>query len=265
MIPKIIHYCWFGKSPKPNHVLECIKTWKKYLPDYQIIEWNENNFDIDQHPYVQQAYEQKKWAFVSDFARLKAVFENGGFYLDTDMEVTRNFDELLNHQVICGYEFRGRPFSAFFASEPNHEFIKELLSYYIEQTEFKIKSNTDIFSDLLKKKYNASHEDIYQELENGVTLFPSHYFSLDVPKNFVIHHFEGSWLDKKQKTTYKEMVNMYGSLKYLVEKENGKAIVKDLVYNRKVYTIDQILDQIPLSYIIQYLKDKVLKKLKKRK
>ena len=265
MIPKIIHYCWFGKSPKPNHVLECIKTWKKYLPDYQIIEWNENNFDIDQHPYVQQAYEQKKWAFVSDFARLKAVFENGGFYLDTDMEVTRNFDELLNHQVICGYEFRGRPFSAFFASEPNHEFIKELLSYYIEQTEFKIKSNTDIFSDLLKKKYNASHEDIYQELENGVTLFPSHYFSLDVPKNFVIHHFEGSWLDKKQKTTYKDMVNMYGSLKYLVEKQNGKAVVKDLVYNRKVYTIDQILDQIPLIYIIQYLKDKVLKKLKKRK
>ena len=265
MIPKIIHYCWFGKSPKPNHVLECIKTWKKYLPDYQIIEWNENNFDIDQHPYVQQAYEQKKWAFVSDFARLKAVFENGGFYLDTDMEVTRNFDELLNHQVICGYEFKGRPFSAFFASIPNHSFIKELFDYYLSQKEFKIKSNTDIFSELLKTKYHASIEDKYQELENGISLFPSHFFSLDVPKNFVIHHFEGSWLDQKQKTTYKDMVNMYGSLKYLVEKQNGKAIVKDLVYNRKVYTIDQILDQIPLSYIIQYLKDKVLKKLKKRK
>ena len=262
MIPKIIHYCWFGKSPKPNHVLECIKTWKKYLPDYQIIEWNENNFDIDQHPYVQQAYEQKKWAFVSDFARLKAVFENGGFYLDTDMEVTRNFDELLNHQVICGYEFKGRPFSAFFASIPNHSFIKKLFDYYLSQKEFKIKSNTDIFSELLKKKYNASHEDIYQELENGVTLFPSHYFSLDVPKHFVIHHFEGSWLDQKQKTTYKDMVNMYGSLKYLVEKQNGKAVVKDLVYNRKVYTIDQILDQIPLQYIIQYLKIKILKKIK---
>ena len=262
MIPKTIHYCWFGKNPKPENVLKCIETWRQYLPDYKIIEWNETNFDINQNPFVKQAYEKKMWAFVSDFARLKAVYENGGFYLDTDMEVTRNFDELLDHRAICGYEFKGRPFSAFFASEPNHEFIKELLSYYIEQTEFKIKSNTDIFSDLLKKKYNASHEDIYQELENGVTLFPSHYFSLDVPKNFVIHHFEGSWLDKKQKTTYKEMVNMYGSLKYLVEKENGKAIVKDLVYNRKVYTIDQILDQIPLQYIIQYLKIKILKKIK---
>ena len=262
MIPKTIHYCWFGKNPKPENVLKCIETWRQYLPDYKIIEWNETNFDINQNPFVKQAYEKKMWAFVSDFARLKAVFENGGFYLDTDMEVTRNFDELLNHQVICGYEFRGRPFSAFFASEPNHEFIKELLSYYIEQTEFKIKSNTDIFSDLLKKKYNASHEDIYQELENGVTLFPSHFFSLDVPKNFVIHHFEGSWLDQKQKTTYKDMVNMYGSLKYLVEKQNGKAVVKDLVYNRKVYTIDQILDQIPLQYIIQYLKIKILKKIK---
>lgn len=262
MIPKTIHYCWFGKNPKPENVLKCIETWRQYLPDYKIIEWNETNFDINQNPFVKQAYEKKMWAFVSDFARLKAVFENGGFYLDTDMEVTRNFDELLNHQVICGYEFRGRSFSAFFASEPNHEFIKELLSYYIEQTEFKIKSNTDIFSDLLKKKYNASHEDIYQELENGVTLFPSHFFSLDVPKNFVIHHFEGSWLDQKQKTTYKDMVNMYGSLKYLVEKQNGKAVVKDLVYNRKVYTIDQILDQIPLQYIIQYLKIKILKKLK---
>ena len=203
MIPKTIHYCWFGKNPKPENVLKCIETWRQYLPDYKIIEWNETNFDINQNPFVKQAYEKKMWAFVSDFARLKAVYENGGFYLDTDMEVTRNFDELLEHRAICGYEFRGRPFSAFFASEPNHEFIKELLSYYIEQTEFKIKSNTDIFSDLLKKKYNASHEDIYQELENGVTLFPSHYFSLDVPKNFVIHHFEGSWLDKKQKTTYK--------------------------------------------------------------
>ena len=152
MIPKTIHYCWFGENPKPENVLKCIETWRQYLPDYKIIEWNETNFDINQNPFVKQAYEKKMWAFVSDFARLKAVYENGGFYLDTDMEVTRNFDELLEHRAICGYEFRGRPFSAFFASEPNHEFIKELLSYYIEQTEFKIKSNTDIFSDLLKKK-----------------------------------------------------------------------------------------------------------------
>ncbi len=265
MIPKILHYCWFGKNPKSELAQKCIATWSKYNPDYQIIEWNEENFDVNQHPFVKEAYEQKKWAFVSDFARVKAVYEMGGFYLDTDMEITRSFDDLLQHKAICGYEFKGRPFSAFFAAQPEHSFVKEMYAYYLEQKEMKIMANTTIFSKLLIEKYGASSGDQYQELANGVTLFPSHYFSLDVPKNYVIHHFEGSWLDAAHQSTYKEMVNLYGHLKPIVEMKNGKIVMKDLIYNRKVYNIDQILEQIPLSYIIQFVKNKFLEKLKLKK
>lgn len=262
MIPKIIHYCWFGQNSKSVLAERCIASWKHYNPEYQIIEWNENNFDIHQHPFVEEAYQKRMWAFVSDFVRVKAVYEIGGFYLDTDMEVTRGFDDLLDHRVICGYELKGRPFSAFFAAQPSEPFIKEMYDHYLNQTELKVLSNTTMFSKLLIEKYGASKGDEFQELSNGVTLFPSHYFSLEVPRNYVIHHFEGSWLESKHQSTYKEMVNLYGNLKPLVEMKNGKVVMKDLIYNRKIFTIEQILDQIPLSYILNYMKQRILVKLK---
>ena len=93
MIPKIIHYCWFGRNPKPKLALKCIKSWKKYCPDYEIIEWNEDSFDIESAPlYVRQAYEAKKWAFVTDYVRLYAMTKFGGIYMDTDVEVIKPLD-----------------------------------------------------------------------------------------------------------------------------------------------------------------------------
>ena len=97
MIPKKIHYCWFGKNPKPQKVLDCIASWRQLLPEYEIIEWNEKNFDISQNMYAREAYEAGKYAFVSDFARLKILYDEGGIYLDTDIEVVQNFDEFLRH------------------------------------------------------------------------------------------------------------------------------------------------------------------------
>ena len=100
MIPKIIHYCWFGGGPKPKSVEKYIRSWKKYCSDYEIIEWNEDNFDISSSPlYVKQAYAAKKWAFVSDYARLKVVFEYGGIYFDTDVQVIKNIDTLLQYDA----------------------------------------------------------------------------------------------------------------------------------------------------------------------
>jgi len=262
MISKMIHYCWFGKNPKPAFVEDCIRSWRKFHPDYRIVEWNEDNFDVNQHPFVKEAYERGMWAFVSDFARVKVIHEYGGFYLDTDMEVTRSLEDLRHHRVICGYELKGRPFSAFFAARSGEPFIKEMIDYYENQSEFKLLSNTTVFSKLLIEKYGASTDDEYQELENGITVFPSHYFSLDVPKNYVIHHFEGSWLNTKHKSTYKEMVNLYGNLKPIVEMKNGKVVMKDLIQNRKVFTPDQILDQIPLKYLVEYVKNRLMQKLK---
>ena len=98
-IPKIIHYCWFGKGPKPELVLKCIASWEKYLPDYEIKEWNENNFDINSNIYCKEAYERKKYAFVSDYVRLYAVYNEGGIYFDTDLEVIKNMDVFLNNKA----------------------------------------------------------------------------------------------------------------------------------------------------------------------
>lgn len=105
MIPKVIHYCWFGGNPLPKLTKKCIKSWKRYCPDYEIVRWDESNFDISSCPlYVRQAYEVKKWAFVSDYVRLRVVHDHGGVYLDTDVELISSLDKLLPHKAFFGFE-----------------------------------------------------------------------------------------------------------------------------------------------------------------
>ena len=104
MIPKIIHYCWFGGNPLSDDAKRYIASWKKYCPDYEIREWNESNFDINENDYCREAYEQKKWAFVTDYVRLKALYEYGGIYMDTDVEVVKPLDPLLSYDALSGYE-----------------------------------------------------------------------------------------------------------------------------------------------------------------
>ena len=103
MIPKIIHYCWFGGKEKPEDVKRYIASWEKYCPDYEIKEWNESNFDIHENDYCREAYEAKKWAFVTDYVRLKALYEEGGFYMDTDVEVVKSLDPLRVYDAVSGY------------------------------------------------------------------------------------------------------------------------------------------------------------------
>ena len=104
MIPKVIHYCWFGRNKKTKLAQKCFESWKRYCPEYEIIEWNEDNFDVGQHPYLQWCYEHKKWAFLSDYARLLILLEHGGIYLDTDVEVIRPLDDLLAFEAFFGFE-----------------------------------------------------------------------------------------------------------------------------------------------------------------
>ena len=104
MIPKKIHYCWFGRNPKPKLVEKCIASWRKYCPDYEIIEWNEDNFDVNMNGYTQMCYAQKKYAFLSDYVRLLVVAEHGGIYFDTDVEVVKSIDDLLVHSAYFGFE-----------------------------------------------------------------------------------------------------------------------------------------------------------------
>ena len=107
MIPKIIHYCWFGRNPRPASAKKCIASWRKYLPDYEIKEWNEDNFDVNIIPYTQQAYEMKKYAFVSDYARFWILYHYGGLYFDTDVEVIKSFDDIVDKGAFMGLEIDG--------------------------------------------------------------------------------------------------------------------------------------------------------------
>lgn len=262
MIPKIIHYCWFGKNPKPKIVEDCLLSWKKYLPDYEIIEWNETNFDITQNDFVKTAYQNKKWAFVSDFARAKALYENGGFYLDTDMEVKNTLNDFLYHRAVCGFEIKGIPYSAFWGVEKGHVLAKKIMEYYLT-SEYKEEPNTAIFSRMLVTDFGAdAHKDEYQELKEGIALYPSTFFSLDLPINYVTHHFSGSWHDSwtEERNTYKEMVNMYGVLNQLLEENYSKEKIKNVVYNHKIIEIDKVLDAFPTRYIFNYLINKILKR-----
>lgn len=103
MIPKVIHYCWFGNNPLPNDVKKCIKSWEKYCPDYEIKRWDEHNFDVYQNEFIKSAYDAKAWAFVSDYARLKIIYDEGGIYLDTDVELQKNLDGLRKMMVFLLY------------------------------------------------------------------------------------------------------------------------------------------------------------------
>ncbi|MEG2711862.1 MAG: capsular polysaccharide synthesis protein, partial [Clostridia bacterium] len=129
-IPKKIHYVWVGGKEKPADIKRCMKTWQKYLKDYEIIEWNESNFDIDSHPFVKAAYKAKKWAFVSDYIRAYAIYNQGGIYLDTDILMLDKLDDLLENKAFVGYENYDHPFTAVFGAEPGHPFIKDMLDYY---------------------------------------------------------------------------------------------------------------------------------------
>lgn len=136
MIPKIIHYCWFGRNPKPKLAEKCIRSWKKYCTDYEIIEWNEENYDLNAAPlYVRQAYEAKKWAFVTDYVRLQVVYEHGGIYMDTDVELIKPLDSLLSYNAYFGFEDeRFIATGLGFGARKHTSILKELMDDYQDAT-----------------------------------------------------------------------------------------------------------------------------------
>lgn len=213
-IPKIIHYCWVGGSPKPQSVLYCIESWKRNCPDYEIREWNETNYDFTKNKYMQQAYETQKWGFVPDYARLDIIYEYGGIYLDTDVEMVRNFDELLSRSSFFGFEDTGEG-SFFvacglgFGAQKHNPLIKELRDYY-DQVSF---LNTDGSLNLTPaprhnaavfEKYGVIMNNAFQNI-NGNAFYPAEYFCPKIfktgktkitKKTFSIHHFTASWMDE---------------------------------------------------------------------
>lgn len=201
MIPKIIHYIWVGGKEKPVDIKRCMATWKKHLEGYKVIEWNESNFDIEQHPFVKAAYEAKKWAYVSDYIRAYAIYNYGGIYLDTDILLLDNFDDFLNHRAFVGFENPNYPFTAAFGAEKGHPLVKDMLDYYdeLDTYHFDFKNNNTIsVSDILINKYGCTVGNMYQVLKEGIAVYPDTILCNPSEKSVSIHVFTGTWLDEKK-------------------------------------------------------------------
>lgn len=208
MIPKIIHYCWFGGNPMPEEVRKYISTWKKYCPDYKIQQWNEANFDVTQNAYCYEAYQAKKWAFVADYARLKVLEQFGGIYMDTDIEVCQNLDSFLQYNAFLGFETEGKLQTGVIGSCKNGEWIHNLLSHYasrhfIQEGRMDFTTNVEIISKITKTKYGILLNNTFQVFGDNNAIFPFDYFcakdmmdgKIKRTKNtYTIHHFAGSWL-----------------------------------------------------------------------
>lgn len=218
MIPKKIHYCWFGRGEKPKLAEKCIASWKKYCLDYELIEWNEDNFDVNLNPYTKWCYENKKYAFLSDYVRLWVVYQNGGVYFDTDVEVVRKIDSLLDDQAFFGFETDGKGASNSYSADTNTG-----LAFGSVANSLALKAMLDEYEYLLDGKHGVvmcpelntkaleklglKRDGNYQKFSWG-TVYPKEYFNpyesttgrLNKTRNTVsIHWYMGSCLTTKQK------------------------------------------------------------------
>lgn len=207
MIPKLIHYCWFGRNPLPELAVKCIESWKKYLPEYEIKEWNEDNFDLHYNEYVYEAYGAKKWAFITDVVRLYALVNEGGIYMDTDVEVLKPLDSLLGYNAVSGFETDTRIPTGLMACRKGHPLFYELLHEY-DQIHFRRSDDgLDLTTNVTRitntcLKYGFCPNNTLQTVRD-FTLLPKDYLC---PKSYedgkiyltensvTIHHFAGSWM-----------------------------------------------------------------------
>lgn len=203
MVPKIIHYCWFGGKPLPKSALKCLNSWKKFFPDYEIREWNESNFDVNMVPYTAEAYAAKKYAFVSDFARFWALHEHGGIYFDTDVEVIRAMDDI----IACGAYFGMENSVAInpglgMAAPANHAFFKWYIDYFSDKhfTPEQPSMVPIVSQQMLKQGWK--NERTIQTI-GDITVYPPDYFCpqamMGAPiilseNTRSIHHFDATWL-----------------------------------------------------------------------
>lgn len=211
MIPKIIHYCWFGRGEMPELALRCIESWHKFMPDYEYKLWNEDNFDVNCNPYVKEAYEAKKYAFVTDYVRLYALFTEGGIYMDTDVEVLKPYDDLLSLPGFTGYEGSKYlpPVTGTIASEAGNPWVKEQLDAYnsihfkLADGSFDTKNNTTRISEIMRK--GGFIQNGKKQLYKDMYIFPVEFFCprqttgevLITANTYCDHHFMGSWTAKR--------------------------------------------------------------------
>lgn len=208
-IPKRIHYCWFGKKEKPNIVKKCIKSWQEKLKGYEIIEWNESNFDINSNKFVKQAYESGKFAFVSDYVRVYALYNYGGIYLDTDVEVYKKFSEdILSNSSFWGFEEKNFIATSTIGACKGNILIKKFLDSYNDKEFLKTNGSIDTLTNVaivteIIRNLGLKLDGSYQKLEGIATIYPQEYFSpydyincysKETENTYTIHYYYKSWL-----------------------------------------------------------------------
>lgn len=260
MIPKKIHYFWIGGNPKPESVLFCIESWKKYCPDYEIIEWNESNYDFSKNEYMQQAYEAKKWGFVPDFARLDVVHQYGGLYFDTDVELIKNPDHLLENLAFFGFDRASDTTKnnvncgEGFGAVPSHPILQNMMSLYEGKSFIKPDGSLDLtpspyYTTLCLQKNGLRNENVDQVL-NDVMIYASDVLC---PKSFgetrlhlsdrtvAIHHFDASWLDDNMRKKYERTVR-----------------INKILGDRLGFRVNRIIND--TEYMLNAIKRKLLRK-----
>lgn len=207
-IPKIIHYCWFGNNDKPTIVKKCIESWKENLSDYEIIEWNEETFNIECNNFVKEAYEKKMYAFVSDYVRVYALYNYGGIYLDTDVEVFKKFDDLLENDSFWGFEEEDYIATSTIGAKKGNKLIKKFLDSYENKSFLKEDGSIDTLTNVaivskIISDLGVKLDGTFQKVENLAAVYPQEYFSpydyincysKKTDKSYAIHHFYKSWL-----------------------------------------------------------------------
>ena len=256
MIPKIIHYCWFGSNPMPGLAKRCVSSWKKHCSDYEIICWNESNFNINTVPFTMQVAKAKKWGFIVDYIRAHVVYHYGGIYLDTDVELIKPFDEdILQNTCFGGFENKKyiNP-GSIFAGIKGCTVAKELMNFYTsynfvkENGELNLTPSPKIFTKLLLK-YGLNQNNTYQNL-GEFTAYPADFFCpmpletrlINITKNtYAIHHYVGSWLSDEE-------------LWRVETRKNISAMLGDNIFSKIIIIILLVLKMIKTHGLFDTLK-----------
>ena len=211
-IPKVIHYCWFGGKPIPLQFKEYVESWRKFCPDYEIVEWNESNYDVKQNRYMYEAYQAKKWGFVPDYARLNIIYKYGGVYLDTDVELIKPIDRFLCDTGFCGMEGVGIVnLGGMFGAVTGHELIREWMEAYkslsfINEDDTENLTPSPVYQTDLLTKNGLQRENIMQRI-NNMTIYPTDtfcpinggaLFEYFTDNTHAIHHYAATWFDNER-------------------------------------------------------------------
>jgi mannosyltransferase OCH1-like enzyme len=249
-IPKIIHYAWLGGGVIPENDKKCIESWRKFCPDYEIKRWDESNYDTAKNVYMKEAYQSRKWGFVSDFLRLDVVYNYGGIYFDTDVELVRNIDELLHNEAYAGFEIAAKNtvyvnFGLGFGAVAAHPTIKKIMDTYTDLHFIKSDGSLNlvtcpIYQTRVLQQLGLSIENKIQNM-NGFVIYPTEYFcplncctgEINITDNtYSIHHYSASWMseaDRERRFLRKKYYKLFGRL--------GSEIASTIVAYSKYYGI----------------------------